>query len=70
MAKPIPKGYHSVTPGFTFKDSQKAIDFYKAAFGATVLEVFPNLNGHGIMHATIRIGTLGCNPLTTTYGKP
>ena len=56
MAKPIPEGYHAVTPSFTFKDSQKAIDFYKKAFGAKVLDVFPNLNGRGIMHAVIQIG--------------
>jgi uncharacterized glyoxalase superfamily protein PhnB len=38
------------------KDSQKAIDFYKRAFGAKVLDVFPSLNGCGIMHATLQIG--------------
>lgn len=56
MAKPIPQGYHSVTPSFTFKDSQKAIDFYKKAFGAKVLDIFPSLDGRGIMHATMQIG--------------
>ena len=56
MTKPIPEGYHSVTPSFTFRDSQKAIDFYKKAFGAKVLDVFPNLTGRGIMHATMQIG--------------
>jgi len=56
MAKPIPEGYHAVSPSFTFKDSQKAIDFYKKAFGAKVLDVFPHLTGRGIMHATIQIG--------------
>jgi uncharacterized glyoxalase superfamily protein PhnB len=56
MAKPIPDGYHSVTPSFTFKDSQKAMDFYKKAFDARVLDVFPNLSGPGIMHATMQIG--------------
>ncbi len=56
MAKAIPEGYHAVTPSFTFKDSQKAIDFYKKAFGAKVLDVFPALTGKGIMHATIQIG--------------
>ena len=39
MVKSIPEGYHSVTPSFTFKDSQKAIDFYKKAFGAKVLDL-------------------------------
>jgi PhnB protein len=56
MAKPIPDGYHSVTPSFMFKDSKKAIEFYKKAFGAKALEVFPSLDGRGIMHATLQIG--------------
>ena len=56
MASPVPEGYHAVTPSFTFKDSQKAIEFYKRAFSAKVLDVFPNLSGPGIMHATIQIG--------------
>src|SRR5437764_20451 len=56
MTQPMPQGYHAVTPSFTFKDSQKAIDFYKKAFGAKVLDVFPSLTGKGIMHATIQIG--------------
>ena len=56
MATPVPEGYHAVTPSFTFKDSQKAIEFYKRAFNAKVLDLFPNLSGPGIMHATIQIG--------------
>ena len=56
MAKPIPAGYCTVTPSFTFKDSKKAIEFYTKAFGAKVLDVFPNPSGPGIMHATIQIG--------------
>lgn len=56
MAQPIPAGYHTLTPSFAFKDSKKAIEFYKKAFGAKVLDLFPNLNGPGIMHATIQIG--------------
>lgn len=56
MTKPIPEGYTSLTPSFTFKDSRKAIEFYKKAFDAKELDIFPNLNGQGIMHATIQIG--------------
>ena len=56
MAKSIPEGYHSVTPSFTFKDSQKAIDFYKKAFSAKVLDLMPDPSGRRIMHATIQIG--------------
>ena len=56
MAPAIPAGYRTVTPSFTFKDSKKAIEFYQKAFGAKVLDLFPNLTGPGIMHATIQIG--------------
>jgi PhnB protein len=56
MTNPIPAGYHSVTPSLTLKDSKKAIEFYKKAFGATLLDIFPSLNGQGIMHATLKIG--------------
>jgi len=56
MTKPIPDGYHTLTPSFTFKDSQKAIDFYKKAFDAKVIDLFPNPMGKGIMHATLQIG--------------
>lgn len=56
MSKPIPQGYHTVTPSFTFKDSRKAIEFYKKAFAAKVLDFFPAPNGQGTMHATLQIG--------------
>lgn len=56
MAKSIPEGYHAITPSFTFRDSQKAIEFYKKAFSAKVLDLFPSPTGRGIMHATIQIG--------------
>ena len=56
MTTPIPEGYHAVTPNLTFKDSRKAIEFYEKAFGAKVLDLFPNLDGKGIMHAAIEIG--------------
>jgi len=56
MTKPVPSGYHTVTPSLTLKDSKKAIEFYKKAFSAKVLDLFPNLTGQGIMHATLQIG--------------
>ena len=56
MTKPIPEGYFTVTPSFTFKDSKKAIEFYQKAFGAKVLDLLASPTGQGTMHATIRIG--------------
>jgi PhnB protein len=54
--KAIPEGYHSVTPCLTLKNSLAAIAFYKKAFGAKELGVFPTPDGKGTMHATIQIG--------------
>src|SRR3546814_15089183 len=52
--KPIPEGYHSVTPYITVDDAAKAIDFYKKAFGAT--EIARMDMGGKIGHAEIKIG--------------
>ena len=32
--KPIPDGYHTITPYVIIKDAAGAIEFYKKAFGA------------------------------------
>ena len=34
MAKTIPDGYHTITPGFCVRGAAQAIDFYERAFGA------------------------------------
>jgi PhnB protein len=52
--KPIPDGYHSVTPYLIVDGGAKAIDFYKKAFGAT--ELFRMDHGGKIGHAEIKIG--------------
>ncbi|HTL70964.1 MAG TPA: VOC family protein [Candidatus Eisenbacteria bacterium] len=81
MPKAIPEGYHALTPSFTFKDSQKAIDFYKKAFNARVLDVFQSPTGKGIMHAAIQIGDsilmmgdeapgMSCKSAETLGGSP
>jgi PhnB protein len=53
--KPIPEGYHSVTPYLIIKGATEAIEFYKKAFGATELFRFPAPEGK-IGHAEIKIG--------------
>lgn len=52
---PIPKGFHSITPYFTVKDTRKAIEFYKTAFGAKEIERYTMPDGT-IGHAMIEIG--------------
>ncbi len=53
--KPIPDGYHSVTPYLVIKDAAQALDFYAKAFGAEELMRMDSPGGK-VMHAEIRIG--------------
>src|SRR5713101_703694 len=53
--KPIPEGYHSVTPYLIIKGASRAIEYYKKAFGATEVMRFPGPNDT-VMHAEIQIG--------------
>jgi uncharacterized glyoxalase superfamily protein PhnB len=54
-AKPVPDGTHTLTPHLTVKGADKAIDFYKRAFGAQEISRYAGPGGN-IMHASIRIG--------------
>jgi PhnB protein len=53
--KPVPDGYHTVTPYLVVKGAAKAIDFYAKAFGAKESYHMPGENGT-IAHAEIKIG--------------
>ena len=53
--KPIPDGYHNVTPYLFVRSAASAIDFYKSVFGATETVRMQGPNGK-IMHAEVRIG--------------
>lgn len=52
--KPIPEGYHSLTPYLVVDGGAQALDYYKRAFGAT--ELFRMENGGKIAHAEMKIG--------------
>jgi PhnB protein len=54
-AKPIPDGYHTVTPYLIVNGAAQALEFYKKAYGATEMMRFPGPGGK-IMHAEIKIG--------------
>ena len=55
-AKPIPDGFHAITPHLNIRNAAAAIDFYKDVFGAKEVSRMPGPNGKGIMHAELRIG--------------
>ena len=53
---PIPKGYHTVTPGLSVRDAARAIDFYKKAFGAKEKMRMTGPDGKSVMHSELQIG--------------
>src|SRR5215218_7246219 len=53
--KPIPDGYHTVTPYLIISGAANALDFYKRAFGATETIRMAGPDGK-VMHAEIQIG--------------
>jgi len=52
--KPIPEGYHSLTPYLIVGGAAEAIEYYKKAFGA--IELFRMDHGGKIGHAEMKIG--------------
>jgi PhnB protein len=54
MTKPIPEGFHSITPGLVVSNGMEALDFYQRAFGAELVKQLV-MDGK-LMHAELRIG--------------
>jgi PhnB protein len=55
MVKPIPEGYHSITPYLYVSNAREAIEFYKQAFGAVELFRMEGPKGT-IGHAELQLG--------------
>lgn len=55
VAKPIPDGYHSVTPYLFVESAERLLRFVSDAFGATETLRVPRADG-SIMHAEVVIG--------------
>lgn len=53
--KPVPDGYHTVTPYLVVRDAAAALAFYAKAFGAEELFRMPGPGGV-VMHAELKIG--------------
>ncbi|MFN7947499.1 MAG: VOC family protein [Blastocatellia bacterium] len=53
--KPIPEGYHTLTPYLIIRNAAQAIEFYKQALGAEEVFRMPMPDGK-IGHAEMRIG--------------
>jgi len=53
--KPVPEGYHAVTPHLSIRDAARALELYGKALGAEEMFRMPGPGG-AVMHAEIRIG--------------
>jgi len=53
--RPIPEGFHTVTPYITASDARAVIDFLQRAFDATVFERIDDEKGR-IRHAQLKVG--------------
>ncbi|HSL91319.1 MAG TPA: VOC family protein [Candidatus Limnocylindrales bacterium] len=54
--EPIPKGFHTITPCLMVRGADRAIEFYKKAFGAEVLDRMTGPDGKSVLHSQLRIG--------------
>jgi PhnB protein len=53
--RPVPEGFHTLTPYLVIAGASRAIDFYKQAFGAKERFRMPGPDGR-IMHAELQVG--------------
>ena len=53
--KPVPEGFHTVTPHLVIDGASKAIEFYQKAFDAKLMFREDRPNGK-VMHASMKIG--------------
>jgi PhnB protein len=54
MTKPIPEGFHTLTPSLVVDDGPAALDFYARAFGASVRRKLEM--GGKLMHCELQLG--------------
>jgi PhnB protein len=54
--KPIPQGFHTLTPYLVCKNTATVIDFLKQAFDAEEIERHLTADGRAVMHAQLKVG--------------
>ncbi len=57
QVKAVPDGMHTLTPQLTVDGADKAIDWYKRAFGAELMSRAPDPSGKKVWHASMKIGS-------------
>ncbi|MFL5338539.1 MAG: VOC family protein [Gemmataceae bacterium] len=56
QVKPIPDGFHTLTPHIICDGAARAIDWYKKAFGAVELSRSPMPGSDKLIHSLVRFG--------------
>jgi len=54
--KPVPEGYHTLTPSLMVRDAVRAIEFYEQAFGAQERYRLMTPDNKWVAHAELKIG--------------
>jgi uncharacterized glyoxalase superfamily protein PhnB len=57
MVKAVPEGMHTLTPQLAIDGCDKAIEWFKKAFGAELISRAPDPSGKKVWHASMRIGS-------------
>jgi PhnB protein len=52
----VPQGFHTLTPHLIVRDADRAIEFYRKAFGAELQGGIARMPDGRVMHALLRIG--------------
>jgi uncharacterized glyoxalase superfamily protein PhnB len=52
----VPQGFHTLTPHLIVRDADRAIEFYRQAFGAELQGGIARMSNGKVMHALLRIG--------------
>ena len=68
-ARPIPEGYHTITPNIIVEGAVRAVEFYKRAFGA-VEKVRLTMPDGKITHCELQIGDSRLNLGEAMEGWP
>jgi PhnB protein len=71
-AKPIPEGYHTITPYLIVRDAGEAIAFYQEAFGAIERFRLNGPDGKSVMHgkSAIRSSSWAVSRLPRNANRP
>jgi PhnB protein len=67
--RPVPEGYHTITPNIIVEDAEQAVEFYKSAFGAEE-KMRLTMPGGKITHCELQIGDSRLNLGEAMEGWP